>query len=445
MSNAPPIIVATPNSVNPTPSATGRHQSVRSTRPSTMPAQKNASHGSSGCVRLTNRSSRCPRGELLPGLNSQLVACPPSLSLGRPTTRSPSAATALPAPMAMIDGRGQREDERGHEEHRAVERQDRPRPDLVVQLAESPQQQSAPDQRPPACRDGSRVADRAAGEQRDADAGGEHERRREAGAERAGPRVELAAPEVRRLLAAVDDEVAVEVHQHDADERDRAHDVRARRAATRGAPARPDRRTRPGWAAAGGSSLPDHLVDADRDQRSLDVDDVAGLRAHGTVRDEDERRVHVWSFDEVETSPHVVERAPPVGERLDAVGRPGPDDDEVSVGRTPCCRGIRRSCLLSRDGSRSHSRRDVAPPCRRATDRCRSASGSATAASAGTARRRARRRGGSPTATAAVRRDRAPAGERPARPRSRRAAAGRRRRAEGGCCSRPRASPASRT
>ncbi len=54
-------------------SAAGFHQSDRNARPSTMPAQKKASHGSSGWVRFTKMSNSSPRGERLLGLNNHVV------------------------------------------------------------------------------------------------------------------------------------------------------------------------------------------------------------------------------------------------------------------------------------------------------------------------------------------------------------------------------------
>ena len=68
---------AAPNSVNPTPRAAGRHQSVRSCLPSTMPVQRKASHGSSGWVPLIATSVSRSR-TLDDGAKNQLVSSPSS-------------------------------------------------------------------------------------------------------------------------------------------------------------------------------------------------------------------------------------------------------------------------------------------------------------------------------------------------------------------------------
>ena len=49
---ADPTIVAVVKSATPAPIAAGRHQSIVRHRPRTMPAHRNASHGSNGCVPL---------------------------------------------------------------------------------------------------------------------------------------------------------------------------------------------------------------------------------------------------------------------------------------------------------------------------------------------------------------------------------------------------------
>ena len=83
-SAAPEIIVASPNNVSPPPIAAGRHQFVARTRPSTIPAQKNASHGSSGWVPLTETSNSRLRGEPTAGREQPVRASPVELPFEAP-------------------------------------------------------------------------------------------------------------------------------------------------------------------------------------------------------------------------------------------------------------------------------------------------------------------------------------------------------------------------
>ena len=68
--------LASVNMVNPPAIAAVRHHVVASRRPSTIPAQKNASHGSSGWVPLTNTSRTSPWGDSRSGEVSHDVVWP---------------------------------------------------------------------------------------------------------------------------------------------------------------------------------------------------------------------------------------------------------------------------------------------------------------------------------------------------------------------------------
>ena len=73
-----------------------RHHSVDRTRPSTMPAQKNASHGSSGWVPLTPTSKSSARGERDPGLEQPPCGSPVEATVRAPTRRSPRRRARRP-------------------------------------------------------------------------------------------------------------------------------------------------------------------------------------------------------------------------------------------------------------------------------------------------------------------------------------------------------------
>jgi len=85
--------------MKPAPAAAGRHHGCVSTRPSTMPAHRNASHGSSGWVPFTNTSNSSPRGVRPPGDVSQLVSCPSS---SRSYTHQWISQPASPAPAPTV-------------------------------------------------------------------------------------------------------------------------------------------------------------------------------------------------------------------------------------------------------------------------------------------------------------------------------------------------------
>ena len=103
----------------------------------------------------------------------------------------PAPASAATEPIATIHRVRSVKISAAHDEHRAVVRDDRAGPDDVEHAARpctaarrgGPAASASPATRVA-------VADRAAGEQRDADAGDEHERRREPRRQRARPRVE---------------------------------------------------------------------------------------------------------------------------------------------------------------------------------------------------------------------------------------------------------------
>src|SRR5690606_35812466 len=92
------------NRTIPSATAPSRHQGASNSRPSTIPAQKNASHGNNGCVPFASTSMTSPTG-VLAGSVSQSVVSPSSW---RSSTyqRSANAASADPNPIAAtaIDG-----------------------------------------------------------------------------------------------------------------------------------------------------------------------------------------------------------------------------------------------------------------------------------------------------------------------------------------------------
>ena len=181
--------------------ASGRRSTsrARSSRPRIIPAHRNASHGNSGWVPLTNTLNSRPRGELVGGLVSHARRLAVGAALEDPPV-DPGAGDGGRHADGDEPRCRQREQEGGDDEHRPVVGQDRARPDLVEDQPEAVEHEAAADQRPPlggdgrpGCRAGRRSP---AGEQRHADAGGEHERGGEAGRQRPLPRVEEAAPEV---------------------------------------------------------------------------------------------------------------------------------------------------------------------------------------------------------------------------------------------------------
>jgi hypothetical protein len=91
----------TDSSTNPNPIVAVRHQLVASSRPTTMPAQKNANHGSRGCVPFTLTSKSRPRTDRGPGSVSQAVSNP-SLAWSRRHHRSAHAASADTTPRVTI-------------------------------------------------------------------------------------------------------------------------------------------------------------------------------------------------------------------------------------------------------------------------------------------------------------------------------------------------------
>ena len=95
--------VAAPNSAIPPPMAAARHHADPSTRPSTIPAQKNASHGSRGWVPLMKTSVTHSTG-LPSGSSHQLTEsssrrcwvrsqCSPAPASAAPTRPPPPSAS----------------------------------------------------------------------------------------------------------------------------------------------------------------------------------------------------------------------------------------------------------------------------------------------------------------------------------------------------------------
>ena len=221
--------------------------------------------------------------------------------------------------------RAQREHGSGDDEHGAVVGEDRAGPDLVEQQPTAVEREAAAGERPATCAHEMWITGGATGEQRDTDAGDEHERRREAGRQRPDPRIEEAAGGIvvasRRRAGSGSRGSSSPRHRsrrRPGRRRDRAAGA-ARSPRWRVRPCRP--------------SSPAHLVRVGRDERVLYVHDVAGSGPVLADRHEDHRGVHVRRFEEGQALAGEVEGAATVR----AAGSPrGPCRHRSSRGDRPC-------------------------------------------------------------------------------------------------------------
>ena len=258
----------------------------------------------------------------------------------------------------------------GDHEHRAVVRQDRARPDRVEHQPDDVQHEPAPRRASTAAPHGgagrrstlrvSSVTPTPATSTNVAanrvDSGPVH------GSKNWSISVRRRARPPRRI------EVAVEVHDDDADQRDGAHDVGPGQAAGR----RAERRGAP-WL---DRSSPHHLVDDRGDQRALDVDRRRRRRAPS-------RRPGRAPSTCACAAARAARGAGaakwnglrPSASGCDAVGGAGADHDERRRRTGRRAAGTRPACRPAPGARRARRRRGGAPSCRRATARCRAGCG----------------------------------------------------------------------
>ena len=212
------------------------------------------------------------------------------------------------------------------------------------------------------------------GEQRDADTGDEHERRREAGRQRAVPRVEqLGGPAVADTrvarFAASSSEVAVEVHHDDTDQGDGADDVGAGEPALHDVAGRSARRR----SVQSHSNSSTWVIVSGRCTSTRSPIAAAGLPG----RDEAHRGVHVRRLVQVESGPLEVERALRPSACVEGVtpwAVAGTDHHEVTVAGSTSPRRYPTRSPPRTAARRARRRSAAASTCRRARAACRGAS-----------------------------------------------------------------------